>query len=96
MDDLSGGTIRGYDLMARLGEGAYGAVYRAYQPQVGREVAIKIILPRYASQPDRTARIWPVGIEGLLKQAESLILRDPPEFTIEEKCVYLHECGVRD
>ncbi|MCJ7657671.1 MAG: protein kinase, partial [Anaerolineales bacterium] len=52
MDDLSGGTIRGYDLIARLGEGAYGAVYRAYQPQVQREVAIKIILPRYASQPD--------------------------------------------
>ena len=52
MDDLSGGTIRGYDLIARLGEGAYGAVYRAYQPQVQREVAIKIIQPRYASQPD--------------------------------------------
>ena len=52
MDDLSGGTIRGYDLIARLGEGAYGAVYRAYQPQVQREVAIKIIQPRYANQPD--------------------------------------------
>ena len=52
MDDLSGGTIRGYDLITRLGEGAYGAVYRAYQPQVQREVAIKIIQPRYASQPD--------------------------------------------
>ena len=42
---------------------------------------------------DKTARIWPVGIEGLLKQAESLIQRDPPEFTTEERCVYLHECG---
>jgi WD40 repeat protein len=52
MDDLSGGTIRGYDLIVRLGEGAYGAVFRAYQPQVQREVAIKIIQPRYASQPD--------------------------------------------
>ena len=40
---------------------------------------------------DKTARIWPVGIEGLLKQAESLIQRDPPEFTPEERCVYLHE-----
>ena len=52
MDDLSGGTVRGYDLIASLGEGAYGAVYRAYQPQVQREVAIKIIQPCYASQPD--------------------------------------------
>jgi WD40 repeat protein len=42
---------------------------------------------------DRTARIWPVGIEGLLKQAEDLILRDPPEFTAQERCIYLHECG---
>ena len=45
---------------------------------------------------DKTARIWPVGIEGLLKQAEALILRDPPEFTAEERCVYLHECGERE
>ena len=42
---------------------------------------------------DRTIRIWPVGIEGLLAMADSLILRDPPEFTPEERCLYLHECG---
>jgi serine/threonine protein kinase len=52
MEDLSGRTIKGYQLQARLGVGAYGAVYRATQPQVGREVAIKIILPAYANQPD--------------------------------------------
>ena len=32
--------------------GAYGAVYRAYQPHMRREVAIKIIQPRFANQPD--------------------------------------------
>ena len=52
MQDLSGTTIKGYQLQARLGEGAYGAVYRATQPQVKREVAIKIILPEYANRPD--------------------------------------------
>ena len=52
MTDLSGKSIIGYQLQARLGEGAYGAVYRASQPQVGREVAIKIILPEYANKPD--------------------------------------------
>ena len=52
MEDLSGKTIKGYELQARLGEGAYGAVYRATQPQVKREVAIKIILPEYANRPD--------------------------------------------
>jgi WD40 repeat protein len=42
---------------------------------------------------DRTIRIWPVGIEGLLSLADSLILREPPELTPGERCIYLHECG---
>ena len=52
MPDLSGKSIKGYQLQARLGEGAYGAVYKATQPQIKREVAIKIILPEYANRPD--------------------------------------------
>ena len=42
---------------------------------------------------DQTARVWQVEIEGLLDLAESMILRDPPEFTAQERCLYLHECG---
>jgi len=45
-------SVKGYDLLERIGEWAYGAVYRAYQPHMRREVAIKIIRPRYANQPD--------------------------------------------
>ena len=52
MQDLSGQSIKGYVLIAQLGEGAYGAVYRANQPQVKREVAVKVILPEYANQRD--------------------------------------------
>ncbi len=52
MDDLSGQTIKGYELRARIGQGGFGAVYRAHQPRVGREVAIKVILPEYAAHPD--------------------------------------------
>ena len=51
MDDLSGQTLKGYKLLERIGAGGYGAVYRALQPTVGREVAVKIILRRVASQP---------------------------------------------
>ncbi|MBN1963125.1 MAG: protein kinase, partial [Anaerolineae bacterium] len=51
-DDLSGQVIRGYELRDKLGVGGFGAVYSAYQPAVGREVAIKIILPSYANHPD--------------------------------------------
>jgi WD40 repeat protein/serine/threonine protein kinase len=45
-------VIRGYELRELIGEGSFGAVYRAYQPLTKREVAVKIILPRYANQPD--------------------------------------------
>jgi WD40 repeat protein/serine/threonine protein kinase len=48
--------IRGYDLREQIGEGGFGAVYRAYQPSVGREVAIKIIQPEYANRPDFVRR----------------------------------------
>ena len=52
MDDLSGQTFKGYQLLERIGAGDYGAVYRALQPAMGREVAIKIILPPISSRPE--------------------------------------------
>ncbi|MDJ0962202.1 MAG: BTAD domain-containing putative transcriptional regulator, partial [Acidimicrobiia bacterium] len=41
--------IPGYELREVLGEGAHGVVHRAYQPSIGREVAVKIIRPRLAN-----------------------------------------------
>jgi len=52
MQDMSGQSIKGYDLLELIGAGGFGAVYRAYQSTVGREVAIKIIRPGHANQPD--------------------------------------------
>ncbi|HRF94121.1 MAG TPA: serine/threonine protein kinase, partial [Aggregatilineales bacterium] len=52
MDDLSGRVIKTYELQERIGIGGFGVVYRAYQKLIGREVAIKIILPEYANKPD--------------------------------------------
>ena len=52
MDDRTGQEIRGYVLHERIGAGGFGAVYRATQASVEREVAVKIILPQYANQPD--------------------------------------------
>jgi len=52
MYDLTGQFIKGYELRAQIGVGGYGVVYRAVQPSVGREVAVKIILPQYANHPD--------------------------------------------
>lgn len=45
-------AVRGYKLLDELGQGALGQVYRAYQPVIGRDVAIKIIRPRFANHPD--------------------------------------------
>lgn len=44
--------LRGYELREQIGSGGFGEVYRAYQPSVNREVAVKVILPQYANEPD--------------------------------------------
>ena len=46
-----GRAIRGFELREEIGAGDFGVVYRAFQTSVGREVAIKVIRPEYASQP---------------------------------------------
>ncbi len=43
-------SLPGYELRDRIGEGAFGVVWRAYQPSVGREVAIKVIRPELAAE----------------------------------------------
>jgi len=49
---MSGQSVKGYELRERIGAGGFGAVYKAYQPLVRRDVAIKVILPQYVNQPD--------------------------------------------
>jgi WD40 repeat protein/serine/threonine protein kinase len=45
-------NLKGYELLERLGAGGFGAVYRARQSTIGREVAVKVILPGIANQPE--------------------------------------------
>jgi serine/threonine protein kinase len=49
-------TEQGLEIKEEIGSGAYGAVYRAWQPAVGRGVAIKVIQPEHASQPEFVER----------------------------------------
>ena len=43
MPDMSGRTLGKYRLIERLGRGGMAEVYRAYQPSLDRDVAIKVM-----------------------------------------------------
>ena len=45
------GTVPGYELRSELGGGPGGAVYRAYQASIGREVAVRVIRPEVVTDP---------------------------------------------
>lgn len=49
-------TLGRYRIDERLGEGAMAEVYRAHDPDIGRAVAIKVLKPDYARDPDLGAR----------------------------------------
>ncbi|MDH5504962.1 MAG: protein kinase, partial [Acidimicrobiia bacterium] len=51
-----GDAIRGYEIRERVGAGRFGIVYRAYQPSVGREVAVKVVRPEFANHPEFVRR----------------------------------------
>ncbi len=54
---LEPGTKLGpYEVLAPLGAGGMGEVYRARDPRLGRDVAIKLLPDAFANDPERLAR----------------------------------------
>jgi hypothetical protein len=53
---LIGRTIGPYQVVARLGEGGMGEVYQATDTNLKRQVAIKVLPPAVATDPERLAR----------------------------------------
>jgi Tol biopolymer transport system component len=52
----SGDTLGAYRVLEKLGEGGMGEVYRARDTKLERDVAIKILSPQLARDPDALAR----------------------------------------
>jgi Tol biopolymer transport system component len=51
-----GARLGPYEVLAKLGEGGMGEVYRARDARLGREVALKILPDEVASDPERLVR----------------------------------------
>ena len=53
---IPGTRLGSYEVVALLGAGGMGEVYRARDPKLNRDVAIKVLLASVAGDPDRLAR----------------------------------------
>ena len=52
MENLIGQTLNRYKIVSLLGEGGMGAVFKAHDLTLQRDVAIKVMHAHYARQPD--------------------------------------------
>jgi len=53
---VAGQKIGPYEVAGQIGAGGMGEVYRARDPRLGRDVAIKVLPPSFSSDPDRLQR----------------------------------------
>ncbi|HEX9921793.1 MAG TPA: serine/threonine-protein kinase, partial [Anaerolineae bacterium] len=56
MQGLVGQTLGQYTIMEQIGEGGMASVFKAYQPGLDREVALKVLPPQFAKKGDFTER----------------------------------------
>ncbi len=52
----AGQKIGPYEVAGQIGAGGMGEVYKARDPRLGRDVAIKVLPPSFSSDPDRLQR----------------------------------------
>src|SRR6266487_1587206 len=56
MSMTAGSRLGPYEILGALGAGGMGEVYRARDPRLGRDVAIKVLPGSFSSDPDRLRR----------------------------------------
>src|SRR6266446_5534175 len=53
---VAGSRLGPYEIIAPIGAGGMGEVYRARDARLGRDVAIKVLPAAYSADPDRLRR----------------------------------------
>ncbi|HVS13826.1 MAG TPA: protein kinase, partial [Thermoanaerobaculia bacterium] len=53
---MIGTRLAHFEVVAKLGEGGMGEVYRGVDAKLGREVAIKVLPQTFLADPERLAR----------------------------------------
>ena len=66
MSVQAGTKLGPYEVLAAIGAGGMGEVYRARDSRLDREVAIKILPDVFAHDAERVARFTPARVERLL------------------------------
>src|SRR5262245_21529975 len=56
LDLAVGQTVGEYVVDGKLGQGAFGSVFRAVQPLIGKVVAIKVLARRFSVDPEMVSR----------------------------------------
>lgn len=73
----SGSKLGPYEIISPLGAGGMGEVYRARDPRIGRDVAIKILPSVYSGDPDRLRRFeLEARATGVLNHPNILAIHD--------------------
>jgi serine/threonine protein kinase len=59
---MIGSTLGEYQIVKLIGQGGMGAVYEAMQQKIGRRVALKVLLPEFATNPELIERFFNASV----------------------------------